>query len=309
MTFVRVPGNPTPDGALEHRIEGRGGVMLRLMTAPAIGRARGSVIVFPGRTEFIEKYFEVTAELQQRGFAVLVIDWRGQGLSDRLLPNPLKGHLDSFDDAAFDLAAALKMFEAHVPRPHLLLAHSMGGAIALRGLQTRRLTADGVLFSSPMWGLPDLTPLSKGFVRFAAAIGAGHAFAPGVATKWKPEKFNRNPVTQDRERHARNQGLVVEEPRLALAGPTLGWVAAALETFEGFRQPRALAHLRGPTAIVAAGRERLVDNAQTALVARLIANARVVVLEDARHEIMMELDPIRAKFWAAFDALATEAAA
>ena len=65
MAFVRVPGNEPPEGAEEHWLEGRGGVRLRVLTAPAAGaHSRGSVIVAPGRTEFIEKYFEVLHELQ-----------------------------------------------------------------------------------------------------------------------------------------------------------------------------------------------------------------------------------------------------
>ena len=104
VVLVRVPGNEPPDGAEEHWLEGRGGVKVRVMTAPARGPARGSVIVAPGRTEFIEKYFEVLRDLQQRGFAVFCIDWRGQGLSGRETPNPLKGHLSTFDDPVNDLA-------------------------------------------------------------------------------------------------------------------------------------------------------------------------------------------------------------
>src|SRR5262249_21650810 len=99
MTVVRVPGNPDPEGAEVFWLEGRGGVRLRALFAPAaVKPARGSVILCNGRTEFIEKYFEVIRELQGRGFAVFTMDWRGQGLSGRLLKQPQKGHLDTFDD-------------------------------------------------------------------------------------------------------------------------------------------------------------------------------------------------------------------
>ncbi|MBK8545664.1 MAG: alpha/beta hydrolase [Caulobacteraceae bacterium] len=87
------------------------------MTAPSTrGEARGSVIVAPGRTEFIEKYFEVIRELQARGFAVFCIDWRGQGLSGREVENSLKGHLVSFDDPVNDLSTALKLLADRLPR-------------------------------------------------------------------------------------------------------------------------------------------------------------------------------------------------
>lgn len=302
MAFVRVPGNEIPDGAEEHWLEGRGGVRLRVLTAPAKGAARGSVIVAPGRTEFIEKYFEVVGELQSRGFAVFCIDWRGQGLSGRETNNPLKGHFVSFDDPVNDLATALRLLAAKLPRPHIALAHSMGGAIVLRALQTRRVEFDAAVFSAPMWGIQGLGELAKNYVRFMSSIGAGTNFAPSVETRWKRENFKRNPVTHDKERHARGQGLIAEEPALALAGPTIGWVAAAAATTEGFVQPNALAHLRLPILVFTAGQEQLVDNKSHDAVIALLSNAKHVVIPGAKHEILMETDDIRAQFWAGFDA-------
>ena len=52
------------------------------------GDACGTVMMFPGRTEYIEKYGDCAAEFTGRGFAFLAVDWRGQGLADRLLDDP-----------------------------------------------------------------------------------------------------------------------------------------------------------------------------------------------------------------------------
>jgi lysophospholipase len=309
MTFVRVPGNPEPEGAEEIWFEGRGGVRLRALVAPALQRpARGSVILCNGRTEFIEKYFEVIRELQARGFAVFTKDWRGQGMSDRLLSNPMKGHLESLDDPVNDLAIALKQTADRLPRQHIILAHSMGGAIALRALQTRRVDVEGAMFSAPMWGIAGLKPSARNFARFMNAVGAGGMFGPGQPRKWRKEAFKRNPVTHDRERHARVQALVLADQRLALAGVTLGWVDAAAAAIEGFRQPGALAHLRIPVAIASAAEDSLVDNESHDIVAKLLPQARRVEVPGAKHEIMMEKDDMRAAFWRAFDDLADHVA-
>ena len=174
MAFVRVPGNDIPEGAEEHWLEGRGGVRVRVFTGPSTrGAPRGSVIVAPGRAEFIEKYFEVIRELQGRGFCVFCIDWRGQGLSGRETPNPLKGHFASLDDPVNDLATALKLLAGKLPPPHIGLAHSMGGAIVLRALQTRRIELEAAAFIAPMWGIAGLRDLGKNYVRFMASVGAG----------------------------------------------------------------------------------------------------------------------------------------
>lgn len=308
MAFVSVAGNDIPDGAEEHWLEGRGGVKVRVLTAPAAATPRGSVIVAPGRTEFIEKYFEVIRELQQRGFAVLCIDWRGQGLSGREVENGLKGHFASFDDPVNDLSTAVKLFSAKLPRPHIGLAHSMGGAILLRALQTRRIELDAAAFSAPMWGIASLSDLAKKYSRFMVSLGAGGMFAPGVEATWKREPFRRNPVTNDKERHTRCQDLVTAEPRLALAGPTLGWVASAAAVMEAISQPAALAHLRIPIIVATAEEEQLVDNACHERVVAQLPDATQIAIAGAKHEILMEKDDVRTQFWAAFDQMAARVA-
>lgn len=309
MAFVRVPGNDTPEGAEEHWLEGRGGVKVRVLTAPALhGASRGSVIVAPGRTEFIEKYFEVIRELQDRGFAVFCIDWRGQGLSGREVENPLKGHLTTFDDPVNDLSTAVKLLSAKLPRPHIGLAHSMGGAILLRALQTRRVDLDAAVFTAPMWGIANLSGFAKSYVRFMTSLGVGGSFAPNVERRWKRENFKRNPVTHDKERHARAQGLVAEEPRLALAGPTVGWVSAAADATDSFMQSGALAHIRIPILVVTAEQDQLVANATHAAVVTQMPAATQTTIAGAKHEILMERDDLRAQFWTAFDTLAAEVA-
>lgn len=309
MAFVRVPGNDVPEGAEEHWLEGRGGVKVRVMTAPSTrGPSHGSIIVAPGRTEFIEKYFEVIRELQGRGFSVFCIDWRGQGLSGREVDNPQKGHLVSFDDPVNDLATALKLLAEKLPRPHIALAHSMGGAIILRALQTRRVDLDGVAFSAPMWGIAGLNNLGKWYVRFMTSIGGGGLYAPGVEHVWKREVFKKNPVTHDKERHARCQGLITEEPRLALAGPTNGWVVAAVDAMDSFGQLGALANVRIPILVATAGQELLVDNVRHEIIVSQLPDARHITIDGAKHEILMELDQYRAEFWAAFDELVSRVA-
>ncbi len=56
----------------------------------------------------IEKFFEVIGDLRARGFAVATIDWRGQGGSQRLLPDPRKGHIGDFSAYQLDLEVLMR---------------------------------------------------------------------------------------------------------------------------------------------------------------------------------------------------------
>ena len=107
---VRPMGNALPDVIARQGkffYIKRGGVRLRIMLAKTtITDPKGSIIFCPGRTEFIEKYFESIEDLLARGFHVLIMDPRGQGLSDRLLDDRLKSYVENFQDYADDLSYA-----------------------------------------------------------------------------------------------------------------------------------------------------------------------------------------------------------
>ena len=67
------------------------GVRIRIATFPApAGGTAGTILMLTGFTEFIEKGLESIAALRARGYGVVTFDWRGQGLSDRLLPHRRK---------------------------------------------------------------------------------------------------------------------------------------------------------------------------------------------------------------------------
>src|SRR6476620_6498126 len=132
MKLVSIPANPVPDGVVVGAIKTSDGVNLRFARwAPPPGR-KGTVVVMPGRAEFIEKYFETVRELRARGFAVVVLDWRGQGLSERQLSDPRKGHVRDFSDYELDMEMLMnEIVLPDCPPPHFAIAHSMGAAVML----------------------------------------------------------------------------------------------------------------------------------------------------------------------------------
>ncbi|MEM0945386.1 MAG: alpha/beta hydrolase, partial [Pseudomonadota bacterium] len=78
------------------RVEAADGVGLR--AALWQGGDRGLAVLLSGRTEFMEKMALPATALVERGFSVASLDWRGQGLSDRLAEPAHMGHVARFSD-------------------------------------------------------------------------------------------------------------------------------------------------------------------------------------------------------------------
>ena len=304
--LVIIPGNPPPENAEVIWYEGKGG-KLRLMFAaePKGGqKTRGTVFVCPGRTEFIEKYFEVGRDLQRRGFAVAIFDWPGQGLSQRQHKSPLAGHVRSYGVFVDGFVRGIEKLGRRAPKPHVILAHSMGGTIALEALRTGRVKVAAAAFSAPMWGLP-IWFFQRWYARAVRLFGFGGMIArpPGPE-----ETFETNPLSHDEKRWRLYHDLVAADPRLKLGEPTVGWVVASLNVMREFFEPSALDHLRNLPALVAiAGEEAVVKNAATRKLARRFKAGKTITVKGSGHEILMETDERRAEFWRAFDAMLKQA--
>lgn len=289
---------PAPAGGAAEWVAGAGGVRLRAALFPA-PRARGTVVLSPGRGEPIEKYYEVVEELRGRGFAVLAHDWRGQGLSARLAPDPLRGHASGWRSYLDDLRAVLNAFEARAPRPWLALGHSMGGGLTALAVAEGERRFAGLILTAPMLGL-NLDGRPASLVRalawaFSRTPGAG-AYAAGAGEPL-PGAFDGNRLTHDRARWDRTRALLEAFPALRLGGVTWGWLELAFVLAARLEPARVAT----PLTIVAAGEEELVDNAAARRFAGRASGARYVEIEGARHEILMETDERRAVFWREFD--------
>ncbi|MAP96315.1 MAG: alpha/beta hydrolase [Ponticaulis sp.] len=303
--LVIVEGNPPPVGAAVHWLPGLEGRKLRMCAAPSTSDTpRGTVIVCPGRTEFIEKYFEVARELQAKGFAVLILDWPGQGLSSRLLKDAHKGHIDRFSTFMNALRVALDNMDDSLPRPYVSLAHSMGGAIALGAISQQLVTVDAAAFSAPMWGLKSRFMGMKYLAWAMKTLGQG---ATRIPVPDMARTFEANIVTHDRDRWEIQERLIKSSPALDLGQVTWSWVGASLDIIDQFARPSTLENVNCPVLIATAGEEALVDNDSHKRIAAHLSNVEQIFIPEARHEILMETDNIRAEFWAGFDRLLSRA--
>jgi lysophospholipase len=295
-----------------HFIMTPGGARLRtaVFAAPVGAAERGVCVLLHGQTEFIEKYGEVIGELQARGFCVATFDWRGQGMSSRALADRRKSHIRDFKEYDEDLATFLeqvvKPLGAGAP---LALAHSMGAHILLRTLHDRPRAFGAAVLSAPMLavstrGYPAW--FASGATALMNSLGRSEAWVLGMEGR-DPLKmrFEDNLVTSDRQRFARQQELIAKNPDIRLAGPTWGWLKAAAASMARVMAPGYAEAIETPVLVCGAGKDRIVLTDAERAFAKRLPHGTYVEFEDSEHEILMENDTIRERFWKAFSEFAT----
>ncbi|MCB1355504.1 MAG: alpha/beta hydrolase [Maritimibacter sp.] len=259
----------------------------------------GTVLMFPGRTEYIEKYGPAAAQFSARGFASLALDWRGQGLTARAKPDRRLGHVDDFLEYQNDVAVLVDVARrADLPKPWFLLGHSMGGCIGLRALHGH-LPVRAAVFSGPLWGV-QLKPIETAIAWAVALLGPPLGFGDRLTPRAQPDHkliagtFEGNDLTTDVQMWEFMKAQIARYPDLALGGPTIVWFRAMMvETARLTRLPApdipALSFLATRESIVNVDRMR-----------RLMARwpkGRLETVEGAKHELMMERAEIRTRFF------------
>lgn len=292
-----------PDGAAIRRIDWSS------LASPA----RGSLLFLPGRADFYEKYLETLNHWHDRGWQVTSVDWRGQCMSGRLGLDDTTGHVEDFGIWVGDLEGFWCEWAESSPGPHVLVAHSMGGHIALRALAEGRIDPVAVVLSAPMLSLsPDWIP--RGLLRLAARIMV--ALRGRNRPAWSgSEKPGRRPedridlLTHDTDRFADELWWRQSRKDLSMGAPSWGWIERALASMAVLARSGYLERIAVPVLVLAARVDRLVGYGAIERAARRLPDARLITFgAEARHEILREADPVRDRAIAAIDAFLDERA-
>lgn len=300
----------------------RDGVRLRVAVWPKPERVRGTALVLTGRAEFIEKYTETAGALTERGFRVVALDWRNQGLSGRPLPNRQIHHLTDFATLADDLDEVHRQVVAPVAAetggPVILLAHSMGGLVATLALARHAEDDPGryaaVLLAAPMYAIHSGL-LPRWLVRMLASLGlacgwgARYALGQGDYDPAEGRFSLDNKITADPRRYAAFHTPYAERPELRVGGVSFAWVAAALNAEDALRHRLPLERVRTPVLLLSAPADRVVRAEAHRTVGARFGNAHLIEYPGARHELLMECDAIRDRVWADIDAFLDKALA
>ncbi|MBW3698555.1 alpha/beta fold hydrolase [Vibrio sp. T187] len=257
-----------------------------------------SVMVVNGRIESCWKYQELFYDLYQQGYDVYSYDHQGQGMSERLVKDSDIGHVNEFDDYVQDMAQMVKHFQFSASKPCFLLAHSMGGTIATRYLQTHpEHPFKKVALSAPMYGVNVewyLEPIAPVLSQILTAIYPKPTYAPGQQAYF-PKPFEDNPLSQSQVRYEWFRKLYEDSPKLKVGGASTQWVwqglIAAKQCILLTRQ------IKIPLLLVQAGGDRIVSNqAQVRFIKKLAkTNPHCLFesVEGAQHEVLFEKDQYR----------------
>ena len=273
---------------------------------PPAGR-KGTVVILQGRGEWIEKYFETVRDLRARGFAVAALDWRGQGLSERMLGDRHKGYVRDFAEYDSDLETFMReIVLPDCPPPLFALGHSTGATVLIRAAYRGRRWFDRMVLAAPLIDLQGFAGDDDG--ESSGARAAHRRLRQHVCAEGRRRRHGGKALRRQYS-HLRSGALCAQpgdprsraragaRPRRPWPGPTRRSAPCAT-----MRERSYPAHIRQPILIIAAGSDAVVSNAAIEDFATHLRAGSHLVVVGAQHELLMEQDRYRAQFWAAFDA-------
>ena len=262
---------------------------IRIRVAFWIGGNRGTVFILTGRTEYIEKYASIANSFYKKGYSVVIHDWRGQGLSDRLLTNPNIGYIDNFSDYQLDMDVVIENSKAlELPRPFFLLSHSMGGCIGLRTLHQSQVFKSAV-FTGPMWKLHGKIRMlvAKYISSLAISLGFDEKLILGADERnylylSTPEK---NSLTSDLDIFQFLKSQIDCYPELNVGGPSWRWLREAIRENDYML---SLAYPKTPSLVILGSDETLIDVNEIQVYCQNWSQIQLEMIPNTKHEVLME---------------------
>ena len=206
----------------------------------------------------------------------------------------MKGHVRNFSEYVTDLETVMEQVVLpDCPPPIYALAHSMGGAVALKACHDGSRWFDRVVLSSPMIALAaGRMGRAAGPLRASMRyIGRGSGYIPT-----RPRRFRRRRRFRRQRAHLRSGALRAQHggaggsarARHRRADHRLGGRRAAAD--EAVHGAGFAGTLRQPILMVAAGRDEVVSTPAIETFGMNLLAGSHLILAGARHEILQEQD-------------------
>ncbi len=261
-----------------------------------INKAKPILVICPGYSEPAAKYLELVKDLGA-SFEIYIIDHRGQGLSDRLNDYKHVSYIEKFDNFIFDLDKFSREVIEPQKRKSFILAHSMGGFIAIKYLMSSSsLPYSGAVLNSPMLEI-NLSPIPNWLAPYILKVismfnllekpiwGKGENAIRGP--------FLTNRVTSSRIRWQAYRDLLKMHPEMAINGMTWNWMKESYEATTSFVSDEK--QVTVPTLLLQAEKDRVVVNSAQNEFCDTQELCSLKTLKKGKHELLFEVDEIRKK--------------
>jgi pimeloyl-ACP methyl ester carboxylesterase len=206
-----------------------------------------------------------------RQFTVITLDNRGTGLSDK----PVEGY--AIANMARDIQGLLD--ELAIAQVNLL-GYSMGGAIAQEFVRQFPERVLNLILCATMCGGPRAAYARPSVVRVMRDL-AGLSPEQAARRIWK--------VTYAPGYLERHQALAEDQMRREIALPTpLHAADLQFQAFAEFDGSKALSGIRCPTLLLTGDLDQLISPQNSAMMAKLIPGAKLVVIPGGGHRVLWE---------------------
>ncbi len=182
---------PTPASQTEHFFHGERDFRIVYQVSRPSSSAKATVVLVHGNSEHMGRYAHVVWAMTARGFTVFNHDHRGHGKSAGV-----RGDVEEFGFFISDLRKLVELARAENPDlPVFMVAHSLGGLIALSYTLEFESTLSGLVLMSPALEFgADVSPLLK---RLAGVIAGVAPLLPITPSNKQPDSvLSRDPEIQ-----------------------------------------------------------------------------------------------------------------
>lgn len=254
-----------------------------------------TLVFLAGRTESFYSYQELFYDLRTLGLNIIGFDWRGQGMSERLLLDPDKGHVDRFSDYINDMHFFLKEYREDMPNsPFILLAHSMGAHLSARYELEYPRTFNAMILSAPMLDIHtgSIPPsVARYIIAREVRKGRGDRYARNQGPYDWEAGFEDNVSTSSLARFTMKKNLALMNPQIVTGGPTNQWVH---ESFRSMDQMKSnWPSMQAPVLMFTAEIDHVVQNEAQKTACDIAPECQQIIIPESLHNVLQETDAIR----------------
>ncbi len=269
------------------QLKGPDGTDFNYYIANPKGEPRASITLVHGLDEFFGKYHEYIWYLTQAGYKVFFMEQRGHGYSGGKNIETDTVYIDSYDTYVNDLRSFVErvVLKGSRKMKRVLIAHSMGGAVAARFLELYPKYFSAAILSSPM-----LKMKADGMTPPVVAILKAYAIVFCKMRKLAPKQTHFNPNTEfekssalSRPRFEYQLKMRLKDEHYQTAGATFGWAFASLKVNKDIMKNTRT--LTMPIYIMTAGNDHLIDPEGYQEFHRLVPGQKIYHYENSKHEI------------------------